>query len=1459
MASRVNVVNKSILLSQQGLYRKLTETCVSGAISFKLRNESDEASQEALVRFCQAVYNINSFGHQWIVGFSYEFSKNAVRYLQLSPEDFSQLDLPDDEHAFSSVEGDEQHFKNNRHHAIILTHADNVDMFLKRREALRELIADTLDGIVDIFETFGIHRKNMKILGGRFFDGTNNAKDYVSLERYVLKTRENNVQGSTFLFTQMFEFDQSTLGKLTDEEMENIIGRTVKHQQFIGSNDNTVSHVERMRAVTGKTGLSLQMLRLPYLLLTNPDEIARHRDLRSEDDARQILETCDTTIPCASNSKRENHLIERGLYFAGFCRNPARIKEALDVLSGRAPLTCDTGCPVFMSPDRILTFMNGAAGGYFWIPSARILSVSELPTSPLDGGLHPIWNIEQRNDYMYFNMQQWSHAMSTGKYLNTNKVKRTNNGTDDIPSNRILHLCSATFDRWKARWIKDTPHVQLPHLEQLLIENQSLLPADFVDLNGNLPDLAKAKKERGDYCDSIFADPPMGNYIKDIPVVMRKGLAIREQLRLFTDINRPDIIAALDTYRLEPGELIVGTLEEYSLASGKLAVEYLCYGDERNRAKAATLSELSAMGHIVPDYGIILQKGLAAMIADLEDRISQAASDSHINEKVHFWKGARYALEGIDVYLANYAELAKQIRLQIKAGDYEGPNTMIGLQCNRNPELFLTDFCPLKRVMKLPIRFKIEKYRKKVTDEAVSADNSDSEYLWTPTKDHHEAKHYEEIMNLESLENMLQSLRKNKPETFLQAVQLFFVTHASLHLTADPTSAGRLDQLFQSYYEDDLDYYRNYIATKMKTSDRATRNKILKLAEDTYSQSTQDIIDALCLKWSEKVNFNMTKIPDATSFGTTAVMFGTGPFASGDSNNQWFHQVSLGGMKANANQPGEDGCNDVTLLFLRALRRLPLTAPCLSLRVNSQTKSEILEESAKAILSGGAHPIIFHDTNVSKGIHDSLSEAYKGPENSPHYSAEQLIALSRQYSCDGCYEPVLSGYSDFSFLYVPLLQSLECALNRGATYMAAGAEYRRGKVINWSSPPVESIQSFEHLLDITIDFHLTQMLRDFYNIPLAKFGSLSDFCPSPLLSCLMHNSIERGRDLTRGGTMVHIITPMLVGLSNFIDSLFAIKVMVYDSKLKVTTLVELTQALISNWGERDESWKPFVSATRIRQTANRYAYLRQLALSLPKFGGPDHVCNEHKHWIHNNSKAALRTELNQFGKDITTRVILKAKDVARNVYNDTNMMALRAKYADPDFPFNFTVCIGAGTFENYVGVALDSGASADGRLAGQPIASDCSPAPSPIDLAPLPLSSTAHYREIRDALLAYDHESFRTGFGNACELDVNIKEETSVESLHSFIRRYATDEIRATSIITFTTGDPDRYEAGITQPQQYELYRVRMGGWTNFYIAQWLVHQKQHQRRPFYRIEMESTSLVSLAKKHLFNGLKTTR
>jgi pyruvate-formate lyase len=87
-------------------------------------------------------------------------------------------------------------------------------------------------------------------------------------------------------------------------------------------------------------------------------------------------------------------------------------------------------------------------------------------------------------------------------------------------------------------------------------------------------------------------------------------------------------------------------------------------------------------------------------------------------------------------------------------------------------------------------------------------------------------------------------------------------------------------------------------------------------------------------------------------------------------------------------------------------------------------------------------------------------------------------------------------------------------------------------------------------------------------------------------------------------------------------------------------------------------------------------------------------------------------------------------------------------------------------------------------------------------------------------------------FGDGCPVDYNIPEGFDrarlVEILHAFAQG------KGGSICTFTVADPATFAAAQAHPDRYNLLRVRMGGWTEFFVALFPAHQEQHKRRPLY-------------------------
>ncbi|KAL8995951.1 MAG: hypothetical protein Q9169_004424 [Polycauliona sp. 2 TL-2023] len=623
--------------------------------------------------------------------------------------------------------------------------------------------------------------------------------------------------------------------------------------------------------------------------------------------------------------------------------------------------------------------------------------------------------------------------------------------------------------------------------------------------------------------------------------------------------------------------------------------------------------------------------------------------------------------------------------------------------------------------------------------------------------------------NMADVSDRLRRLVDRPPESFQDATQLIFSFHCCLHLAGELTSIGRLDQILWPFLE----------------------------KYPVPTERAQEIIDCLFIKVGENAFIDRSFIHDYVTCGTGSINGGWGNFPQGAGLNQWGQQVTLGGYKAAAGEP-QDGCNPVTMLFLKSARRLPVNAPTITLRLNRYTPNDIIEEAAKALLSGGAQPCLFQDDKMCKALVES-------GVREDHVKLE----WARNYAADGCFEPMVAGATEFAFQNVMPLLALEQALNEGATYAAAGSQHLRGLKASFRSPLAQSIKSFDELQETFLE-QLRWLTIQAYDYILDHYGNLADVCPSPLLSTVLDGCVEKGRDLTEGGARIHMIAPLFPGMANTIDSLYAIWKLVYDEESACTTLDELLLCLINDWGyTMIEPYQDLMlAATEADQQGDRYKEIRTASLALPKWG-----------------TGAADPMLQKIGADLTSRIVEMGKSVIREPHPllAPKLAAIKQKYG-PDF--DFVVTVGAATFEGYAGVGAACGASADGRRKGMPVASDGSPAPSPQDLPP-----QLTVRNIYSVMKSYRHDAIEYGIADAAPVDLTIPENFPLEDLRRFIMDYAAGWVGG-NLITLTCIDQKTLQAASKDPEKYGLVRVRMGGWTEFYSTTFPEHQLHHQRRP---------------------------
>ena len=443
--------------------------------------------------------------------------------------------------------------------------------------------------------------------------------------------------------------------------------------------------------------------------------------------------------------------------------------------------------------------------------------------------------------------------------------------------------------------------------------------------------------------------------------------------------------------------------------------------------------------------------------------------------------------------------------------------------------------------------------------------------------------------NLLEICDRMNRVAEHPPKTLAEAAQLIFTLHSCLHHAGEPTAVGRLDQLLQPFYEADLNAGR------------------------LDEWRAQEIVDCFWIKIGEKVQLNRQFVEDHQVFGNLAMGGSSGNYPQGSSLNQWIQQVTVGGTIADdLSGHGTPAYNDLTRMCLRAARRLPLNAPCLSLRMRPDIPADLVHEAALAILSGGAHPILLSDAKVIPGLRqsgDNIGDGHGAGGSTPVAEKSEglwrsIVSLpdARDYACDGCYEPQLSGTSWFTLGGLTSTQPLEAALNQGKAWQSAGPVWFRGQRVSFTSEPARDIDSFERLIELYFK-HLRWMYAKQVDGQIGLFGRMNAVCPAPLLSVFIEDCLDKGLDYYEGGPRYNVIAPCFTGLSTLIDSLWAIRALVFDKSTAATSLPELVEALICNWGQN--MCEPFANVlegpARIQARSERFRRLREAAMALPRF------------------------------------------------------------------------------------------------------------------------------------------------------------------------------------------------------------------------------------------------------------------
>lgn len=233
--------------------------------------------------------------------------------------------------------------------------------------------------------------------------------------------------------------------------------------------------------------------------------------------------------------------------------------------------------------------------------------------------------------------------------------------------------------------------------------------------------------------------------------------------------------------------------------------------------------------------------------------------------------------------------------------------------------------------------------------------------------------------------------------------------------------------------------------------------------------------------------------------------------------------------------------NELSFLMLKAQEELGLPQPNLSVRLNEDTSDTFLKQAIRVVAKGSGMPQFFNDKAVVPAL-ESLGVSHTDAED---------------YAIVGCVELTTQGnnlgWSDAAMFN--LNKVLELTLTGGKDLLTGeqiAEDY--GKL-----PEYKTFEELENAFRKQIDDFIDKMIPACEAVEKAHMELL----PTPFLSAVIRDCMEKGMDVTAGGAYYNFSGIQMIQVANLADSMAAIKKLVYEEK--VIDAEELLVALKCNF------------------------------------------------------------------------------------------------------------------------------------------------------------------------------------------------------------------------------------------------------------------------------------------------------
>lgn len=249
---------------------------------------------------------------------------------------------------------------------------------------------------------------------------------------------------------------------------------------------------------------------------------------------------------------------------------------------------------------------------------------------------------------------------------------------------------------------------------------------------------------------------------------------------------------------------------------------------------------------------------------------------------------------------------------------------------------------------------------------------------------------------------------------------------------------------------------------------------------------------------------------------------------SGDA--QHYQNIVLSGCDEN----GNDVTNEVTYLILDIVEELGISDFPISVRISERSSEKLIRRISEVMRYGNGVIAVYNEDTVINAL---IGNGYS-------------LEKARGFANDGCWEVMLPGMTYFT--YIPF-DGVSILQKSTLGSYAENIEYDSFEKLY--SRYISDIEA--QVLDIFND--RTESLKSKDKVSYAWNESV----PCTFISLLEEGCIEKGMSYTDGGPLYTVFSPHFGGLSDVVNSLFAIKKLVWDEK-KIS-FPDLLNALSSNW------------------------------------------------------------------------------------------------------------------------------------------------------------------------------------------------------------------------------------------------------------------------------------------------------